>query len=80
MNGYGMGFGWFWAILLLAGVAALVWGLARAAGPGQGPGPRAGVGPETGHDRSRAILRERFARGEITEAELREGMRVLDEG
>jgi putative membrane protein len=72
MNGFGMGFGWIWPVLLLAGVAALVWGLSRA---GTGGGRR---GP-SGHERAREILQERFARGELTEQEYRDRMRVLDE-
>ena len=61
----------------LAGVAPggdrrLVWGLSRA---GTGGGRR---GP-SGHERAREILQERFARGELTEQEYRERMRVLDE-
>ncbi|GAA4409459.1 hypothetical protein GCM10023168_28250 [Fodinibacter luteus] len=72
MNGFGMGFGWIWPVLLLAGVAALVWGLSRAGTGGGRHGP-------SGHERAREILQERFARGELTEQEYRERVRVLDE-
>ena len=72
MDGFWMAFVWIWPILLVAGIAALVWGLWRA---GTGGAPR---GP-SGQERAYEILRERFARGEITEQEYRERMRVLDE-
>ena len=72
MDGFGMGFVWIWPMVLLAGIAALVWGLTRAT---TGAGRR---GP-SGHERAREILQERFARGEISEQEYRERMRVLDE-
>ena len=70
MDGFWMGFVWIWPLLFVAGVAALVWGLARATGGRGGP---------SGHGRAREILQDRFARGEITEQEYRERMRVLDE-
>lgn len=73
MNGYGgTGLWWVWPLVLLAGVVALVWGLVRAASP------RGGRGDEA-RGSAREILRERFARGEISEEELRERLRVLDE-
>lgn len=73
MDGVGMGFVWIWPVLLLAGIAAVVWGLSRAGATGGGR-----RGP-SGRERAREILQERFARGEITEQEYRERMRVLDE-
>ncbi|WP_345206085.1 SHOCT domain-containing protein [Fodinibacter luteus] len=73
MDGLSMGFVWVWPVLLVAGVAVLVWGLSRATTTGSGS--RAPSRDEP----ARQILRERFARGEITEQEYRERMRVLDE-
>ena len=71
MNGYGMGLFWVWPVLVVLGIIAVVWGLARASSSRpQG---------SNGQDRAREILKERFARGEITEQELRERMRVLDD-
>ena len=71
MNGYGTGFWWLWPLLLVIGLVALVWGLVRAtSSSGTGTTQQGGA---------REVLRERFARGEITEQELRERMRVLDE-
>ena len=70
MNGYSMGLFWVWPLLVVVGVSPLVWGLVRAT-------VRHPV--SSGKERAREILRERFARGEITEQEMRERMRVLDE-
>ena len=72
MDGLWMGFVWIWPVLLVAGIAAFVWGLSRASTRREPGGP-------SGHERAGEILRERFARGEITEQEYRERMRVLDE-
>lgn len=57
------GWGWFWAILLIAAIIALVvWAIARA-----------GRGKPSPPDRTEAdalrILEERFARGEIDQDE-----------
>jgi len=72
MNGYGMGLFWVWPVLVVVGIIAVVWGLARASSPSRPQG-------SSGQERAREIVRERFARGEITEQELRERMRVLDD-
>lgn len=72
MDGFWMGLVWIWPVLLVAGIAAFVWGLSRATTGGATRG-------SNGHERAREILRERFARGELTEQEYRERMRVLDE-
>lgn len=74
MNGYGMGLSWVWPLLLVVGLGVLVWGLVRASPSSSGGGESA-----TGRARAREILQERFARGEITEQELRERLRVLDD-
>ena len=80
--GGGMGWGWIWPVVLLLGLAALVWGLLRARSSSSGGGEvRRDDRPQgMSHDRSREILRERYARGEISEEEMRERMRALDEG
>jgi len=73
--GWWMGLGWVWVILLvvLVGVVVLVAVLAR----GQtGSAPRT---PEPGRSNARAILDERYARGEIDTAEYQERLRVLGE-
>ena len=72
MYGHGMGVAWVWPLILVLGLAMVVWALIRAfrANPGHASG---------GTGSARQILQERFARGEITEQEYRERMRVLDE-
>ncbi len=78
MMGYGLGMGvggWFWMVgglVVLVGVVVLVvWAIGSVNRPADGrtdPGRR----PEPVE-----ILRERFARGEITEAEFEEAKRAL---
>ena len=72
MYGYGMGLFWIWPVLLLVGLAVLVWAVIRATSS-----TRADQSSGTG--RAREILQERFARGEITEQELRERTRILND-
>ncbi len=72
MNGYGMGISWVWPLILILGLAVVVWALIGVSRASDGR-------TATGNNRPREILQERFARGEITEQELRERMRVLDE-
>ena len=70
MYGYGMGLFWIWPLLLLVGIAVLAWGVIRATSSTRAVQPSKTA-------RAREILQERFARGEITEQELRERIRVL---
>ena len=70
--GGGVGFFWLWPLLLVAGAALLVWAVARLSGSGT-------TGASRPPDPAREILRARFARGEITEEQLRQGLRALDE-
>ena len=71
-DGHGMGVACVWPLILVLGLVIVVWALIRAfrVNPGHAS---AGTGS------ARQILQERFARGEITEQEYRERMRVLDE-
>jgi putative membrane protein len=84
MGGFGGGMGgsWIWPLMLVAGLVVLVWGLMHArSGSSDDRGSRAGHLPQgRSTDQARDILRERYARGEISEDELRERMRVLDGG
>lgn len=78
MMGYGLGMGvggWFWMVgglVVLIGVVLLVvWAIGVVNRPaGGGPDPRLRPEPLD-------ILRERFARGEITEAEFEQAKRAL---
>ena len=66
------GWGFIWMILAWALIVAIVVFVVRASSP-RSPEPS-----ERG-DEPRAILDERFARGEISEEEYRERARVLEE-
>ena len=72
MYGHGLGIAWVWPLILVHGLAVVVWALIRAS---RANGEQAA----TASSRPREILQERFARGEISEQELRERMRVLDQ-
>ena len=72
MYGGGMWFGWIWVLALLVGVGALLWAVVYAI---TSSGTRRPAPPPRAQD----IVRERFARGEITEQEMRAVLRVLDE-
>ena len=82
--GGGMGWAWLFWILLIVGVVVLVVVLVKAFTGGTGGGTRQGgyAAPPTGAGprRSREILEERYARGEISTEEYRERLRTLDEG
>jgi putative membrane protein len=72
MYGTGMGLAWIWVLLLVVGLGVLIWAIVYAVtstGGGRTPALR----------RPQDIVRERFARGEITEEEMRAALRVLDE-
>ena len=80
MMGGAVGTGWGWPVILLVGLAALVWGLTRASRSPRGqsahsPRPTAGQPPQ--RDQAQEILRERYARGEISEEEFHTRMRAL---
>ncbi len=78
-SGYGYGFSpwWgilgivFWALVIIGVVLLLVW-LFRQVQPG-------GVGPGPGAPRPIDILRERYARGEITKEQFDQMRRDLEE-
>lgn len=71
-GGYGYGMAWFgllhllWWLVLIAGAAALVRWIFGS-----------GHGGRRGDDRATAILRERYARGEIDKQEFDDRMRHL---
>jgi putative membrane protein len=69
------GWMWFgsllWFALIAGGIALIVWVIARGAASGTRTAPPA-------DDRALSTLRERFARGEIDEAEYRQRRQTLD--
>ncbi|KUG52607.1 SHOCT domain-containing protein [Kocuria sp. CPCC 205292] len=85
-DGMGGGMGWMWLfwLLLILGTVVLVVVLVKALTGGSGGGTRQGgsAPPPTGAGprRSREILEERYARGEISTEEYRERLRTLEEG
>ena len=82
MYGFGWGGGLGGWVMMLGGLALLVglvvlvvWGVGAA---WSGPGRRGGDGD--GGDRAAAILRERFARGEISKADYEQARKTLGLG
>lgn len=78
----GPGVGWAWLVwlLLVVGVVALVVVVARAVGGGTGPPTdQQSVAARPGRGRARALLDERYARGDITTAEYRQRLSALGE-
>ena len=59
-------------VLLVAIVLLVVWGVSTASRPGQGAASH-----DAAPDRALAILRERFARGELSEAKYEQARRTL---
>lgn len=70
-GGWAMGLGWLWMILVpvavVAIVVALVWAVASATDGRRG----------TPNEDAARILKTRFARGEITEAEYEQARRLI---
>jgi hypothetical protein len=69
---------WVWPALLLTGLVTLAWGVRQLVRP-----PRPGGRPAAGSEPSRTdgpheILLERFARGDITQDDLRRRLKALD--
>lgn len=85
-DGMGWGMGWMWLfwLLIVVGTVVLVFVLVKAFTGSSGGGTRQGgsAPPPTdaGPRRSREILEERYARGEISTEEFRERLRTLEEG
>ena len=83
MGGYGGGmwFGWMWPVILVMALGVLVWALMRgrpSSRQGNWPQGQGQGGRSASQGRAREILSERYARGEISEEEMRERLRALD--
>lgn len=63
--------GLFGLLVIAGGLVLVLWAILRSSSSGGAPGGK--------DDRSLAILRERFARGELTESEFEEQRRVLEQ-
>lgn len=78
-DGWNMGWAWVWmvggTILTVVVVVAVVWALTSALQRRDGQGGARGPGTDTALE----ILRERYARGEISQAEFEQGVRTLKE-
>ena len=72
MGGWGMMFGWFFWLVV---IVVLVWLVSRYSG-----GRGGSTGPVGRGDSAEAILRERYARGEIDEATYRRMLEELRRG
>lgn len=64
--------GLFWLLLVGGGIGLVVWAITRRSGAGAGA-------DGLQQNQALSILRERFARGEITESEYQEQRRVLEQ-
>ena len=69
MSGSMMGWAWVWPVLVLVGLALLGYVAFRIVQGRGAAGAVSATGPPTGGSSARRILDERFARGEIDEAE-----------
>jgi putative membrane protein len=76
-NGHMMGMHWGWWIFWLIVLVFLIWFVLRTTGSGAASGPSAP--PPPAPPTPEEVLRDRLARGEITEEEFRQRMRVLRE-
>ena len=75
---WGSGFWMFAGFLLMIGLVVLiVWAVMRIAGARDQPGAGQGIARDASRPAPNEILRERFARGEITEQEFEQAKKVL---
>jgi putative membrane protein len=75
-----MGWSWGFGLLAIAGVAVLIYVLVRFLSNKSGSDDTRTAPRQADSISARQILEERFARGEITAEQLRDQLRVLEEG
>ncbi|WP_104082496.1 SHOCT domain-containing protein [Cryobacterium sp. Y11] len=75
-----MGWSWGFGLLAIAGVAVLIYVIVRLLSNKSGSDDGRTAPRQADSAGARQILQERFARGEITAEQLRDQLRVLEEG
>ncbi|TFD20288.1 SHOCT domain-containing protein [Cryobacterium sp. TMS1-13-1] len=75
-----MGWSWGFGLLAIAGVAVLIYVIVRFLSNRSGSDDTRSAPRQADSAGARRILEERFARGELTAEQLRDQLRVLEEG
>ena len=75
-----MGWSWGFGLLAIAGVAVLIYVIVRLLSNKSGSDDTRSAPRQANSAGARQILEERFARGELTAEQLRDQLRVLEEG
>ncbi len=75
-----MGWSWGFGLLAIAGVAVLIYVIVRFLSNKSGSNDTRSAPTQADSASARRILEERFARGELTAEQLRDQLRVLEEG
>ena len=75
-----MGWSWGFGLLAIAGVAVLIYVIVRFLSNQSGSDDTRSAPRQADSASARRILEERFARGELTAEQLRDQLRVLEEG
>jgi putative membrane protein len=75
-----MGFAWGFGLLAMAGVAVLIYVIVRLLLNKSGSNDTRSAPRQADSAGARQILEARFARGELTAEQLRDQLRVLEEG
>ncbi|TFD52311.1 SHOCT domain-containing protein [Cryobacterium sp. Hh11] len=75
-----MGWSWGFGLLAIAGVAVLIYVIVRFLSNKSGSDDTRSAPRQANSAGARQILEERFARGELTAEQLRDQLRVLEEG
>ena len=75
-----MGWSWGFGLLAIAGVAVLIYVIVRFLSNKSGSADTRFAPRQADSISAKRILEERFARGELTAEQLRDQLRVLEEG